>query len=37
MLCEVIGLIGFSWFPVDNELALVDAVSDPVELHVHSF
>jgi hypothetical protein len=37
MLGEVVSLIGFAWFPVDDELALVNLVPDPVETHVHGF
>jgi hypothetical protein len=37
MLGEVVGLIGFTWLPVDNELAMVDPVADSVEAHVHGF
>jgi Na+/H+ antiporter NhaA len=35
MLGKVIGLIGSSWLPVDNELELFDSVADSVEAHVH--
>jgi hypothetical protein len=35
MLGEVVGLIGFSGFPVENELSLFDSVADPVETYVH--
>jgi hypothetical protein len=35
MLGEVGGLIGFAGFPVDNELALLNLVADPVDTHVH--
>jgi hypothetical protein len=37
MLGEVVGLIGFFRLSVDNELALVNPVADPVETHVHGF
>jgi hypothetical protein len=37
MLGEVVGLIGFTWLPVDDELALVNSVADPIETHVHGF
>jgi hypothetical protein len=35
MLGEVVGLIGFSGLPVDDELALFNLVAHPVEMHVH--
>jgi hypothetical protein len=35
MLGEVVGLIGFSGLPVDNEQELLDLVADLVETHVH--
>jgi hypothetical protein len=35
MLGEVVCLVSFSRFPVDNELALLNAVTDPVESHIH--
>jgi hypothetical protein len=37
MLGKIVGLIGFSRLPVDNELDLFDQVADPVETHVHGF
>ena len=37
MFREVIGLVGSSWFPVDEKLALADSVADPIETHIHSF
>jgi hypothetical protein len=37
MLGEVVGLIGFARLPVDDELTLVNPVTDPVETHVHGF
>ena len=36
VLGPVISMIGGASFPVDAELALVNAVTDPVEAHVHS-
>jgi hypothetical protein len=37
MLGEVVGLIGLFQFSVDDDLALVNPVADPVETHVHGF
>jgi hypothetical protein len=37
MLGEVIGLIGCTWFPVDNDLELFDTLADPLEQHVIGF
>ena len=37
MFGEVVGQIVGTAAPVDKELALVDAVSDPVEAHVNGF
>lgn len=37
MLGEIIGEIVGSTFPVDEELALLDAILYPVKTHVHSF
>ena len=34
---EVVGQVGGSAFPVDDELALADAVADPVEAQVNGF
>jgi hypothetical protein len=34
---EVVSHVGGAAFPVDNELALADAVADPVEAHVNGF
>jgi len=34
-MCEVVTKIFCSWFPVDDELALLDPVSDPIEAHIH--
>jgi hypothetical protein len=35
MFGEIVTMIFCSWFPVDDELALLDPVSDPIEAHVH--
>ena len=35
MLGDVVGQVGFSWFPVHLELVLFDSVSDPVKPHVN--
>jgi hypothetical protein len=37
LLGEIIGIIIRSFSPVDDELSLGDAVTDPVEAHVHGF
>jgi hypothetical protein len=37
MLSEVIDQIGYSGFPVDNDLSLVNPIADPLETHVHDF
>ena len=34
MFCEVFGKVDCFGIPVEGELALVDAVSDPLEKHV---
>jgi hypothetical protein len=34
---EVVSQVGGSAFPVDKELALADAVADPIEAHVNGF
>ena len=35
MFAKIIGVILVAWAPMDKELALGDAVSDPVESHVN--
>ena len=35
MFAKIIGVILVAWAPIDKELALGDAVSDPVESHVN--
>ena len=35
VFCIVISHVFSSWLPVDEKLALLDSVSDPVESHVH--
>jgi hypothetical protein len=37
MFGKVVGSIGDTAAPVDNELALADAVTDPIKTHVHGF
>ena len=37
MLCPVVGVVVGSGFPVDDELALLDTVFEPVESHVDGF
>ena len=37
MFGEVISLVEFSFFPIDDELSLPDTVADPIESHVDSF
>ena len=37
MFGEVVGTITVPWLPVDSELALVFAVFEPVEAHIHVF
>ena len=37
VFCEVVGEVFVSWSPVDQELALLDAVLYPIESHVHGF
>ncbi len=31
----IITKVFFAWFPIDKEVALTDAVTDPIEPHVH--
>lgn len=37
VLREVVSTVAFAGAPVDNELALADAVTDPIEAHIHCF
>jgi hypothetical protein len=37
MFGKVVGSVGDTAVPVDNELALADAVADPIKTHVHGF
>ena len=37
MFFVIIFQIGYSWLPVDEELAADGAVADPVEAHVDGF
>jgi hypothetical protein len=37
MFGKVVGSVGDTAAPVDNELALADAVADPIKTHVHGF
>ena len=37
MLGPVVGVVVAARFPVDDELALLDTVFEPVELHVNGF
>ena len=37
MFSNIVSQVFLSWFPVDVELFLVDAVTDPVEAHVNGF
>ena len=37
MFGMVVGKVGFTWAPVDKEVALASAVLDPIEAHVHCF
>ena len=37
MFCEIVSQISFSWGPIDLELALGNAVVEPVEAHVNGF
>ncbi len=37
MFGKVVGLVGDTAAPVDNELALADAVTDSIKTHVHGF
>ena len=37
VLGVVIGMICLAWFPMHSELALLDSVVDPEEVHVHCF
>ena len=37
VFCEVVSIVFSSGFPVDMELFLVHAVTDPVEAHVNGF
>ena len=37
MFCVIVGQIGYSGLPVDEELAAAGAVADPVEAHVDGF
>jgi hypothetical protein len=35
ILCKVVAEIFCAWFPVDDELFLVDSISDPIKRHIH--
>lgn len=35
MLGEIIGIVVGAFAPVDNKVALVDAIFDPIKSHVH--
>ena len=37
MLGEIIGIVVDALSPVDEELAVLDAIFDPVEMHVDGF
>lgn len=37
VFAEVVSTVAFASAPVDNELALADTVTDPIEAHVHCF
>ena len=37
MFCVIVVQIGYAWLLVDEELAAVGAVADPVESHVNGF
>jgi len=37
VLCVVVGEVVVAFAPVDKEVALADAVSNPIEPHVHGF
>jgi hypothetical protein len=37
MLCEIIGAVSRAAPPIDMVLLLPDAVSNPIELHIHGF
>ena len=37
MLGEIVGIILLAWAPVDQKLALVNWVPDPIEAHVNCF
>ena len=37
MLCKIVGQVVGSTAPVDEKLALVDTVSDPIKAHVDGF
>ena len=37
VFAEVISFVLFAWAPVDKEVSLLDAVSDPVEAHINGF
>jgi len=37
MLGPVVGIIVFSWAPIDTELFLAFAITEPMEAHVHGF
>jgi hypothetical protein len=37
MLGKVVGEIVFTCTPMNNELALLDSVADPVKVHVYGF
>ena len=37
VLAKVVAQVSTPWFPTHIELALLDAVLEPVEAHVHGF
>ena len=37
MFCVIVVQIGYTWLPVDEELAAAGAVADPVEAHADGF
>ena len=37
MLGEIVGFVGGSWSPVNNEVSLFNSVADPIEKRVDGF
>jgi hypothetical protein len=35
VLCKVVAVVVFAWFPVDSELILLRGAANPIKTHVH--